>query len=211
MARVEGGGRRQAQQLGADAHHLPAQVGLRCLPADPSRQDGVADERVVGDDEANAARRVARGVQDLELELAEVQLIAVEQVVVGGPQELLGVGGVDAGLAAGDLFDVVFAADVAGVAVGRQDVPDRQPRCHLDDLLGRLPGIDHDRFFGRGARDDVAVHLAVELDLDDGELAHKSVFTVVEHSAVIGFSIGLLLVCGFWIYGYFRRRSKKRY
>jgi len=33
----------------------------------------------------------------------------------------------------------------------------------------------------------------------------------VEQPAAIGFSIGLLLVCSFWIYGYFRRRSKKRY
>ena len=174
MARVEGGRRRQSQQPGADAHHLPAKVGLRSLAADPAGQYGVADESVVGHHEANAARRVPGRVQHSDLELAEVQLITVEQVAVGGPQELLGVGGVDAGQPAGGFLDVVFAADMTGMSMRREDVLDRQARGLFDDLLGRLPGIDHDRFLGRGARDDVAVHLAVELDLDDGELAHQS-------------------------------------
>jgi len=33
----------------------------------------------------------------------------------------------------------------------------------------------------------------------------------MQHVAVIAFSIFLTLVCLFWIYGYIRRRSKKRY
>jgi hypothetical protein len=33
----------------------------------------------------------------------------------------------------------------------------------------------------------------------------------MQHVAVIAFSIFLSLVCLFWIYGYIRRRSKKRY
>jgi hypothetical protein len=28
---------------------------------------------------------------------------------------------------------------------------------------------------------------------------------------VVAFTVGLLLICLFWIYGYVRRRSKKRY
>jgi hypothetical protein len=31
------------------------------------------------------------------------------------------------------------------------------------------------------------------------------------HYAAVGFAVFLLLVCLFWIYGYVRRRSKKRY
>jgi hypothetical protein len=33
----------------------------------------------------------------------------------------------------------------------------------------------------------------------------------MERLAVVGFAVLLLLVCLFWIYGYIRRRSKKRY
>ncbi len=33
----------------------------------------------------------------------------------------------------------------------------------------------------------------------------------MERTAVVGFAVVLLLVCLFWIYGYIRRRSKKRY
>ncbi len=33
----------------------------------------------------------------------------------------------------------------------------------------------------------------------------------MERPAVVGFAVVLLLVCLFWIYGYIRRRSKKRY
>jgi hypothetical protein len=33
----------------------------------------------------------------------------------------------------------------------------------------------------------------------------------MQHVAVIAFSIFLSLICLFWIYGYIRRRSKKRY
>jgi uncharacterized membrane protein len=29
--------------------------------------------------------------------------------------------------------------------------------------------------------------------------------------AVVGFAVGLLLICLFWTYGYIRRRSKRRY
>jgi len=53
-------------------------------------------------------------VQDLELELPELELVAVQQVAVRGAQELFGVGGVDAGLAAGRRFDVVLAATWPG-------------------------------------------------------------------------------------------------
>jgi hypothetical protein len=33
----------------------------------------------------------------------------------------------------------------------------------------------------------------------------------MERAAVVVFTVGLLVVCGFWIYGYFRRRSKNRF
>jgi hypothetical protein len=33
----------------------------------------------------------------------------------------------------------------------------------------------------------------------------------MEHTAAIAFAVFLSLVCLFWIYGYIRRRSKKRY
>ncbi len=102
MARIECCGRRQSQQLGLDADHLPPEVRLWHLTADAAGQDRVADERVVRDHEADAARRVPWGVQDLDLELAEVELVAVDQVAVRRAQELLGVGGVDPGLASGD-------------------------------------------------------------------------------------------------------------
>jgi len=32
----------------------------------------------------------------------------------------------------------------------------------------------------------------------------------MEHAAVIGFTVGLLLICLFWVAGYIRRRSRKR-
>jgi hypothetical protein len=33
----------------------------------------------------------------------------------------------------------------------------------------------------------------------------------MQRGAVIAFAVLLLLVCLYWIYGYIRRRSKKRY
>ena len=33
----------------------------------------------------------------------------------------------------------------------------------------------------------------------------------MERVAVVGFTLVLLLVCLFWAYGYFRRRTRKRY
>jgi hypothetical protein len=33
----------------------------------------------------------------------------------------------------------------------------------------------------------------------------------MERAAVVGFAALLLVVCLFWIYGYIRRRSKKRF
>jgi hypothetical protein len=33
----------------------------------------------------------------------------------------------------------------------------------------------------------------------------------MQRTMVIGFAILLLVICLFWIYGYVRRRSKKRY
>jgi len=33
----------------------------------------------------------------------------------------------------------------------------------------------------------------------------------MERAAVVVFTIGLLLICSFWIYGYIRRRSRKRF
>jgi len=32
----------------------------------------------------------------------------------------------------------------------------------------------------------------------------------MERVAAVGFTVGLLLVCLFWAYGYFRRRTRKR-
>jgi len=32
----------------------------------------------------------------------------------------------------------------------------------------------------------------------------------MERAAVVGFAILLLLICAYWTYGYFRRRSRKR-
>jgi len=33
----------------------------------------------------------------------------------------------------------------------------------------------------------------------------------MERAAAVGFAVALTLVCLFWIYGYIRRRAKKRY
>ena len=33
----------------------------------------------------------------------------------------------------------------------------------------------------------------------------------MEQLAVVAFGVALLLVCLFWMYGYYRRRSRKRY
>jgi len=33
----------------------------------------------------------------------------------------------------------------------------------------------------------------------------------MERAAVVGFAILLLLICAYWTYGYFRRRSRKRF
>jgi len=33
----------------------------------------------------------------------------------------------------------------------------------------------------------------------------------MERVAAVGFGIGLLVVCLFWTYGYFRKRSKNRF
>ena len=33
----------------------------------------------------------------------------------------------------------------------------------------------------------------------------------MEQLAVVAFGVVLLLVCLFWMYGYYRRRSRKRY
>ena len=100
---------------------------------------------------------------------------------------------------------------MAGMPVRGEDVPDREAVCLLGDLLRGHAGIDDHGLLGPGIRDDVAVDLTVELDLDDGKLCQQSLFTAMERTAVVGFAVVLLLVCLFWIYGYIRRRSKKRY
>src|SRR5439155_1190925 len=146
-----------------------------------------------------------------DLELAEVELVAVQEIAVSRAEELLGVGGVDPGLAPRDRLEVVLAADMARVAVRGQDVFDREALCLLGDLLRRHAGIDDHRLLGPGVRHDVAVDLAVELDLDDGELCQQSLFTAMERTAVVAFALVLLLVCLFSIYSYIRRRSKKRF
>src|SRR3989475_11907029 len=94
MSRIKRCRQRQLEQLGSDAHHLSADVGLRGLLADAARKDRVADEGVVGDDEANAAGRMARRMQNRELELPKLKLVAIRQVAVSGAKELLGIGGV---------------------------------------------------------------------------------------------------------------------
>jgi hypothetical protein len=33
----------------------------------------------------------------------------------------------------------------------------------------------------------------------------------MQHAAVIAFGVALLLVCLFWTYGYFRRKSRRRF
>src|ERR1700674_5832293 len=81
----------------------------------------------------------------------------------------------------------------------------------LGDLVRRQARVDHDRLFGFGAGHDVAVDLAIELDLDDPQLHTKESTTIssVQRTAVIVFGGALLLVCLFWMYGYIRRRSRK--
>src|SRR6266446_6431907 len=167
VAGVEGCRWRQAQQLGADAHHLAAQVGLGRLLTDSARKDRVAHERVVRDDVADAARRMTWCVHDCELELAELDLIAIEQVAIGRPEELFGVGRMNRGLAAGQVLEVILAGDVTRMAVGGEDVLDCEAGGLLSELLRWQTGIDDHRLLGARARQDVAVDLAVELDLDN--------------------------------------------
>jgi hypothetical protein len=95
--------------------------------------------------------------------------------------------------------------------VGGQDVADLEAFQLLGDLLDRQPRVDDDRLFGARAGHDVTVDLAIQLDLDDGELGHRSLCTAMERFAAVGFAVVLSLVCLFWVYGYIRRRSKKRY
>src|SRR3989442_14715946 len=108
MSRIERRRQRQLEQLGSDAHHLPAEVGLRGLLADAARKDRVADEGVVGDDETNAAGRMAGRMQNRELELPELELVAIRQVAVGGAQELLGIGGVQRWFRASKLLQLML-------------------------------------------------------------------------------------------------------
>src|SRR5205085_4802330 len=136
VARVEGRGQRQLQQLGADAHHLTAEIGLGHLASDAPGEDGVAHKRMVRDHVANASWRVAWRVQGGELELAELELVTIDQVAVRRSQELLGVGGMDGGLAAGEVLEVVFACHMAGVAVGGQYPADGHAVQLLGDLVG---------------------------------------------------------------------------
>src|SRR5207248_7526213 len=211
VAGIQRGRGRQAKEPGADAHHLPAQVGLRHLAADAAGQDRVAHKRMIGDQEADAPGSMAGRVQHLDLELAELELVAVEEVAVGRAQELLGVGRMNAGLSAGCRLHVVFAGHVAGVSMGGKDVLDREAGGLLDDLLWRQARVDDHGFFRGCVRHDVTVDLALELDLEDRQLRHQSLFTGMERAAVVAFGIALLLVCLFWTYGYLRRRSKKRY
>ena len=78
----------------------------------------------------------------------------------------------DARVAARRRLDVILAADVARVAVRGEDEFDLQVRSLLDDLLRRQARVDDDRLLAACVRDEIAVDLAVELDLDDRELAH---------------------------------------
>ncbi len=106
---------------------------------------------------------MAGRVHDLDLELSEIQLVAIDQVAVGGAQELLGVGRVDAGLAARDCFYVVLARDVSWVPVRGEDVLDGQAGGLLCDALRGQPGIDDHRLLRGRAGDDVRVHLTFQL------------------------------------------------
>src|SRR5439155_4194468 len=121
VARIERCRKWEPQQARADAHNLAAKVRLGHLAADAAGQDRVADKRVVRDHQANAARRVAGRVDDRHLELAEIELVFVDEVAVGRAQELLGVSRMDGGLATHESLQVVLAADVARVAVGGDD------------------------------------------------------------------------------------------
>ena len=150
MAWVEGRRERQLQQLGSDAHHLTSEVRLRHLPADATGEDGVAHERVVRDHVANASWRVAGRVERGELELAELELVTIQQVAVGRAQELLGVGAMNRGLAAGDVLEVVFACHMAWVAVGGDDPADGHAVQLFGDLVCGQAGIDDHRLLGGG-------------------------------------------------------------
>src|SRR5450759_948722 len=58
------------------------------------------------------------------------------------------------------------------MAVRGQDVADLETFELLCDLLDREPWVDDDGLLGARARQDITVDLAIELDLDDGELGH---------------------------------------
>ena len=130
-------------------------------------------------------------VEDRQLELAELELVAVDEVLVRRAKELLGVGRVEGGLAAGQLLQVVLAADVARVAVGGEDVAHGQALELLGDLLGRQAGVDDDRLFGGRVGDDVAVDLAVELDLDDPELHVQQIYRTMRRPQALALALRL--------------------
>ena len=92
MSRVQRCRQGEADQLGADAHHLTSQIRLRRLLSDAASQQRVADECMIGHQEANAARSVARRVYNGELELPKLEFVTVQQVTVGRAEELLRVG-----------------------------------------------------------------------------------------------------------------------
>src|SRR5207237_494517 len=91
---------RSRQRHGA----LKGVLGLVHLASDAPGEDGGAHKRMVRDHVANASWRVAWSVQGGELELAELELVTIDQVAVRRAQELLGVGGMDGGLAAGEVL-----------------------------------------------------------------------------------------------------------
>src|ERR1700680_402682 len=79
------------------------------------------------------------------------------------------------GLAPGDLLEVILAGHGAWVAMRGNDVLHRKAPCLLGELFRWEPGVDYERFLRGRTRKDVAVDLAIQLDLDDAQLPHISV------------------------------------
>src|SRR5439155_27307772 len=129
---------------------LPSEIRPWELWADATGEHRVHQERVVRDDGANASWRVAGRVERGELELAELELVTIQQVAVGRAQELLGVGAMNRGLAAGDVLEVVLACHMAGVAVGGDDPAYGHAVQLFGDLVCGQAGIDDHRLLRGG-------------------------------------------------------------
>ena len=170
MARVNNGviGQRQELPVQAEQHLLRARA-REVEPADLARQQGVAGKDVVTHLEGEAARCMSRRDQHLELEGAERQPIARDQVPVRRLQLRGGVRQMHRGRGLGCGLHRLLCAGVASMRVGEHDPPDGQPAQLREDFRRVVTGVDDHRLLRVGAGHHVAIGvLFADVDFLDG-------------------------------------------